>query len=95
MPTERYTIGPFAFTFRNGRMWWSYRNRAYGRTVAASGATSISLAEKVQAFCQNPESAWAGDGLTTFARFCIADMPGAVHWADHYTRAHIRASRAA
>ena len=92
--TERYSIGPFQFTFRNGVTWWRYQTRHFGDRIKASGQTSHSLGERLQAFLETEpkqRGGYSGDGLKAFVGFFMPDMPGAEHWADHYTRAGIPA----
>lgn len=84
--TQRFSFGPFQFTFRNGRVWWRYKQKHFGTRIQASGATSISTGEKLLAFLTSPDSIYGKDGLLTFVRFHFADIPGALHWAEHYTR---------
>lgn len=86
MKTEKHAIGPFSFTFRNGRVWWRYEQKHFGTRIVASAATSHSLAEKLLAFFHDPKSAWAGSGLVDFVGYFMSDIPGSLHWAEHYTR---------
>ena len=86
MATEKHSIGPFAFTFRNGRTWWKYQQKHFGTRITASDATSHSLGEKLLAYFHNPQSAWSQDGLEVFVRYFMSEIPGATHWAEHYTR---------
>lgn len=92
--SERYTIGPFRFTFHNGRVWWRYQTQHFGDRIRATGATSHSLGRQLQAFLQAPQGergAYAADGLKAFVGYFMTQFPGADHWADHYTRAGIPA----
>lgn len=95
MATEKHSIGPFSFTFRNGRVWWKYRQKHFGTRISASAATSHSLGEKLLAFFHNPHGAWSHDGLETFVRYFMSDIPGAMYWADHYSRVSAMVAKAA
>lgn len=86
MKTERFKIGPFAFTFRGGRVWWRYAVKMHGTRIVASGATSISTVDKLAGFLSSACSTYGADGLLTFVRWHMGDIPGAVYWAEHYTR---------
>ncbi len=84
MKTICHTIGPFTFTFRGNKCWWRYKTKNFGTRITATGSTSISTVDKLKAFFSPGE--YGEDGLTTFVGYHFGDLPGANHWADHYTR---------
>lgn len=93
MSTEKHQIGPFHFTFRNGRCWWRYATNHFGVNIRASGATSISTVDKLRAFLDPAITGYGEDGLTIFVGYHFCDIPGASHWAEHYTRVQIDGPR--
>lgn len=86
MKTERFRIGPFTFTFRGGRVWWRYKTRHFSTRIEASGATSISTGTALRCFIKDPQGERSNEGLNTFVRYHMGDIPGALHWADHYSK---------
>ncbi|CAM3840182.1 hypothetical protein G6L26_009535 [Agrobacterium radiobacter] len=86
METTRKKIGPFSFTFRGNVAWWSYRKKHFGTLIKASGRDNISTVDKLKAFFDPACQIYGADGLETFVRWNMSDIPGALHWAEHYTR---------
>jgi hypothetical protein len=84
MKTIRHTIGPFTFTFRGDKCWWRYKTKHFGTRITATGSTSISTVDRLLAFFIPGQ--YGEDGLTTFVNYHLGDLPGANHWAEHYTR---------
>jgi hypothetical protein len=86
METTRHSIGPFSFTWRGDSCWWRYKSRHFGSLITATGRTSHSLGEKLKAHFESPANTWAASGLADFVGYFLTDVPGARHWAEHYTR---------
>lgn len=83
MATERYIIGPFRFTFANGRLWAKYRRRSYGDSLAYSVKpmpADMTLAMDLHWFLQTGDTRRAA--LVDFVRWYMAGVPGAEHDAE-------------
>ena len=83
MATERFSIGPFAFTFSKGRLWARYTQRNYGDRLRFSLkpiSADMTLAMRLRRFLDTGETRRAG--LVDFVRWYMGDVPGAVHHAE-------------
>jgi len=101
MTWSRYKIGPFSFTVKGDSVFWSYQEpRGYsGRYLRASGRETHSLAARLGFALELATgddgralhfSEYTSDALATFARFFLSDIPGALHWAEHWQRVGLK-----
>lgn len=93
METIRFSVGPFAFTFRGDRVWWRYSTKHFGTRIRASGATSISTVYRLRGFFGT--GTYGAGGLETFVRFHMCEIPGAIRWAEHWERVRAMGETAA
>lgn len=89
MTTQRFTKGPFQFTFRGDVVWWRYAIKQGNMRLKATGKCTTSMGYSLLAFLSEDDaSERALNGLMLFTRWHMGELPEAIHWAEHYTRLH-------